>query len=307
MRVFVTGGAGFIGSSLVDAYLELGHEVFAFDNLHTGKEKNVHHDAKFILGDILDDALFDAVRAVKPHVISHHAGLAGIEGSYEDPVGYGAANFHGTTRVLLAALESGVRRVIYGSSSTPLYGKGDVKKMDEYQPLSPLNPYGVYSASSELMLKTGRREGIDTVCLRYSNVYGPRQDPLVGGVIATFVDRILKEQLIEIHGDGTQRRDFVFIDDVAHANVAALDFGEGESFHVCSGVETEIRVLPGILHSLSGKKVEIFQDRSRDELPVSSYLDNRKAWDLLGWTPSVGIEDGIHRVWKYRLEEEGDN
>ncbi len=306
MKIIVTGGAGFIGSSVVDAYISLGHDVFVYDNLDGGKKRNVNEKATFILGDITEAAFDDAVRTLRPDVINHHAGLTSLSGSLEEPDRFLKINLLGTLRVAESARKFGVQRIIFGSTSTPLYGDAQGREIDEAEPLLPTTPYGVATAASELLLKSYRLAGVDAVCLRYSNVFGPRQDPLAGGVVSQMVDRILKGHVVEISGEGTQKRDFVYIDDVVNGNVHALDGAEGESLQICSGVETEIRLLFDTIKELLGDyRGEAFTNKEWEEVPAATYLSNKKAWDLLGWSPTVSLKEGISRVLHYPLEEEG--
>ncbi|RMG57240.1 MAG: NAD-dependent epimerase/dehydratase family protein [Deltaproteobacteria bacterium] len=295
MRILVTGGAGFIGSHLVDAYLDMGHEVFVIDNLETGKKENVNQNAHFILGDVRSDLLHDVVGKFRPDVISHHAGNPSVRDSIDDPVRFASLNFHSTLNVVEAARRYGVKRIIYGSTSTPLYDPEEKGPVQEEASMNPSTPYGVYAAASEMLLKSLSRE-VEVVCLRYSNVYGERQDPYRGGVVSVFFDRIWHDQVIFIHGDGWQRRDFVHVEDVCRANLSALDAGEGESIHICTGVETSIRALSQMIGSVVGKEPSLVSGEEEKVRPGPTSLSNRKAWDILGWSPQVSLSEGLRRL-----------
>ncbi len=301
MRILVTGGAGFIGSHLTDRFLELGHEVFVLDNLETGRKENVSDGAHFILGDVRGEVLHDVVRKFRPEVICHHAGLPSVGDSLRMPDLYASVNFHGTLNVAMAAEKYRVQRVIYGSAATPLYGFQPEGAVTEEALLSPATPYGVYVAASELLLKTYGKRGLDVVCLRYSNVYGTRQNPYRGGVIAIFMESAIQDQVLFVHGDGWQKRDFIHVEDVVRANVAALDYGEGESIHVCTGVETSIRSLAQMVGEVVGKEPSIVYGSDLKDVYGATNLSNSKAWDVLGWSPQISLPEGLKMVYQNYL------
>jgi UDP-glucose 4-epimerase len=222
MRVMVTGGAGFIGSHVVDAMLDAGHDAFQLDNLATGSERNLNPRARFVRCDLLKDDLDALFAELRPEVISHHAAQASVPGSTANPVHDATLNVVGSVRVLEAAQRGGVGKIVYAASGGSTYGVPKYVPIDERHPIDPISPYGASKHAVEHYLRTFRElYGLRFTSLRYANVYGPRQDPNgEAGVISIFASKMLRGEQPTIHGPGYPR-DYVYVGDVARANVLA--------------------------------------------------------------------------------------
>ena len=303
MKILVTGGAGFIGSHVVDAYIAAGHEVAVFDSLATGREENVNPAAKFDRGDVVDKAaVADVIAAFRPEVVSHHAAQAEVPKSVADP-GYDAqVNIVGGLNVLRACVDNRVRKVIFSSTGGALYGEPDVVPADEDHPIRPLSPYGTSKYAFEQYLGTfDRTFGLRYTALRYANVYGPRQDFFAeeGRVVAIFASRMLEEKPLTIDGDGEQSRDMVHVGDVATANLAALDRGDGGVFHVSTAIPVTINDLFRKLALITDYKLEPQFGPARKGDVYRIALDNSRAAEQLGWRPQITLEEGLQRTVDY--------
>jgi UDP-glucose 4-epimerase len=258
-RVLVTGGAGFIGSHTVEAFLARGWEVTALDNLSTGKRQNLAQApvARLVVGDIEDrDLVFDLIRPGAFDAVVHLAAVASVVRSVEDPIATHRANVDGTLHVLEAARQAGVRRVALASSAA-VYGEVAECPVTEDAPKCPASPYGLHKWFDEQYARLyAGMFGLETVCLRYFNVYGPRQDPgsPYSGVISVFADRLARRQPVRIHGDGGQTRDFIYVKDLAAANVAAVETPlQGcHALNVGTGRQTTIRALYDQVAAITG-------------------------------------------------------
>lgn len=295
MRILVTGGAGFIGSHVADAYLAEGHDVMVLDNLSTGKQENVPAGAKFVLGDICSDVAEEAIRTFRPEILNHHAAQMDVRRSVADPIFDAQVNLLGLLRLLEASRRSGVRKVVFASSGGAGYGEQDYFPADEKHPIRPVSPYGVAKMATEMYLHYYRVQyGLDYTALRYANVYGPRQNSHgEAGVVAIFALRLLQGQLAVINGDGTQTRDFVYVGDIVRANLIALDKGSGLGINIGTGIETDINAIFLQLRELTGsRQKEIHGDGAAGE-QRRSVLENRLAFDELGWYPDKSLEEGL--------------
>lgn len=313
-RVLVTGGAGFIGSNVADAFLAAGNEVWVVDDLSSGKRRNVHADAHFVEMDIADPALRDLFREVRFDVVSHHAAQIDVRVSVADPQRDARINVMGLLNVTEAALEVGTRRVIFISSGGVVYGEPDEIPTPETAPKLPLSPYGVTKLTGELYLNYYRRvRGLEYVALRYSNVYGPRQDPHgEAGVVAIFCSRLLDGERLTIFGDGEQTRDYVFVGDVVAANLLAADVAlspegglDGVAFNVGTGVGTSVNRLADVLEGVAGGSPgrEHLEER-RGELRHST-LDAGHI-RAHGWTPRHSLEEGLRRTYQHIASTRGE-
>lgn len=227
MNILVTGGAGFIASHIVDAYIQLGHSVSVLDNLSTGREKNLNPRASFVHQDVRDaDAMRNLFARQKFDVVNHHAAQMDVRRSVADPVFDASVNILGVLTLLEECMKGGVSKVIFASSGGAIYGEQDYFPADEKHPTRPISPYGVAKLSTEQYLFYYKAVyGLDSVNLRYANIYGPRQNPEgEAGVVAIFTSRMLSGSAPIINGEGKQTRDYVFVGDVVRANVLALDF-----------------------------------------------------------------------------------
>lgn len=304
MRVLVTGGAGFIGSHIVDRLIEEGATVAVVDNLSMGKEGNLNKRASLYREDITSPALECIFKHERPEVVIHHAAQIDVRRSVADPVSDARINILGSINVLDAAVRYGVRKVVYASSAAA-YGDPEQVPVAEEHPIKPTSPYGVSKYVVEHYLRLYRRlHGLQFTALRYANVYGPRQDPLgEGGVIAIFTHRIARGRGVTIFGDGEQTRDFVDVSDVARANVLALTQGDGTIVNISRSEETSINRLVQLFEALTGREIDVTYAPERAGEIRRSALSNRRALEVLGWSPTVDLRDGLGRVlaWEQRL------
>ena len=299
----MTGGAGFIGSHVVDAYIAAGHEVAVLDNLSTGREENVNEDAKLHRVDVRDlDQVQTAVAAFKPEVVNHHAAQSEVPKSVADP-GYDAqVNVVGGLNVLRASVDNGVRKVVFSSTGGALYGEPDIVPADEDHPIRPLSPYGTSKYAFEQYLGTFERTfGLTFTTLRYANIYGARQDFFAeeGRVVAIFAGRMIEGKPVTIDGDGSQSRDMLHVGDVAVANIAALDRGDGGTYHISTGIPVTINDLFRKLALLTEYKLEprFGPPRKGDVYRIA--LDNSRARQDLGWEPRIQLEEGLQLTVDY--------
>ncbi|HEY3063328.1 MAG TPA: NAD-dependent epimerase/dehydratase family protein [Chloroflexota bacterium] len=295
MKVAVTGGAGFIGSNLVDLLVEREHDVLVVDNLATGDRRNLNPAASLSEIDVAVDseALTSALHGRE--VVFHLVALPRIARSIEDPLGTHATNVTGTLRVLKAAVDAGVRRVVYSSSSS-VYGDQPVLPLTEDMVPNPLNPYACQKYMGELYAQNFQRMfNLETVVLRYFNVYGPRQvmEGAYKLVIGIFMEQRNNGLALTVHGDGEQTRDFTWVGDVARANALAGEsssVGHGEVINVGSGRETSVNRIAELI----GGPVVHVEPRGFDERFKRAGIE--RARTLLGWQPEVGIEEGVRRL-----------
>ena len=260
-RVLVTGGAGFIGSHVADAYLAAGHEVWVLDNLANGRRENVPSDAEFVELDIRDDEVRNLFREIRFDLVNHHAAQIDVRVSVADPGKDASINIQGLLNLTESAIEVGTQRFVFVSSGGVVYGEPEEIPTPERAPKLPLSPYGVTKLSGEYYLNYYRViRGLEYVALRYSNVFGPRQDPHgEAGVVAIFCNRLLSGEPLTIFGDGEQTRDYVFVRDVVSANMlaseAVMDDSVGldaRAFNVGTGVGTSVNRLADVLESIAG-------------------------------------------------------
>jgi UDP-glucose 4-epimerase len=301
MRTLVTGGAGFIGSNLVDALLERGDEVTVLDNLSTGKKENL--ESAIARGAVLTDVDFrvgeavnDLVSRVKPDVIFHLGAQIDVRKSVADPAYDATINVVGTINMLAAAQAAGVRRFINSSTGGAIYGEGRVIPAPETHPAEPEAGYGQSKLSAEGYCGLFRRlHGLSTVSLRYGNVYGPRQDPLgEAGVIAIFCGKLADGGKPIVFGDGLQTRDYVYVGDVVAANLAAADSDAGGAFNIGLGVQSTVMDIVHLLGKLGGRddfQAEHAPDRPGEIMHIA--LDATRAREELGWEPKVQLEEGL--------------
>jgi UDP-glucose 4-epimerase len=304
----VTGGAGFIGSHVVERLLRDGIRVRVLDNFSTGRRENlafardVGDRLEVIDGDLRDLAAVErAVRDVD--VIYHQAAMRSVPRSVDDPLGANENNVTGTLHLLDAARRMKVRRVVYASSSSVYGDNPELPKREDQQP-APISPYAVSKAANEAYARVWTKlYGVETVGLRYFNVFGPRQDPTseYAAVIPRFIIWGLRGQPLEVHGDGTQSRDFTFIENVVDANILAGEAPDasGEAFNVGCGERTSLLEVIGMLESIIGKKVERRHTPSRGGDVPHTLADVAKAKRLMGYTPLVGFADGFRRTVEY--------
>ena len=294
-KVLVTGGAGFIGSHIVDALIAAGYAVSVVDNLHTGKRENVNPAAHFYHVDLRDAAALERVFANEsPAFVCHQAALANVRASLEYPDQYAEVNVIGTLRLLEVCRHHGVRKVVMASTGGAIYGNLPGAPATETAPAHPLDPYGVSKLSSEHYLFSYRHNyGLDYCALRYGNVYGPRQDPYgEAGVVAIFIGHMLQGQPVVINGDGRQQRDFVFVGDIARANRLALERGSG-IYNLGTGVATEVNTIFHELVGLTGYALPETHGPAKSGEVSYSCLDANRARRELDWEPVTSLRDGL--------------
>jgi UDP-glucose 4-epimerase len=307
VRILVTGGAGFIGSHVVDAYVAAGHEVAILDNFSTGNEANVNPAAEVHRADLRDQAAVEkAVAAFRPEIVNHHAAQSEVPKSVADPGFDAQVNIVGGLNLLRASLDHKVKKVIFISTGGALYGEPDVVPADEDHPVRPLSPYGTSKFSFEQYLGTFKRTfGLEFTVLRYANIYGPRQDFFAeeGRVVAIFASRMLTGKPVTIDGDGEQSRDMLHVGDAATANLAALERGDGEIFHISTGVPVSVNDLFRKLALLTDYRLPPTTGPKRKGDVYRIALDNSRARRGLGWEPRVSLEEGLSLTVDYFREQ----
>lgn len=309
MKILVTGGAGFIGSHVVDALIEAGHEVVVVDDLSTGRRENLHPQAKFYHLDIRDAGLEEVFAAERPEIVSHQAARANVRESMEVPLLYADVNIIGSLNLLENCRTYGARKIVYASTGGAVYGEPQVLPVDESHPVNPLDPYGASKHHVEHYLYLYRANyGLQYTALRYPNVYGPRQDPYgEAGVVAIFTAQMLQGEQAVINGRGEQERDFVYVGDVARANLLAQDADAGGIYNIGSGVGTSVNKIFWKLKELTGYPLGPVHGPPKQGEVFKIYLEASKARRELGWEPQVGLDEGLAMTVEYfhrRLEKE---
>jgi UDP-glucose 4-epimerase len=303
VRILVTGGAGFIGSHVVDAYIAAGHQVAVLDNFSTGNEANLNQTAEIHRIDLRDQpAVEKLVASFRPDIVNHHAAQSEVPKSVADP-GYDAhVNIVGGLNVLKACVDHSVKKVVFISTGGALYGEPDVAPADEDHPVRPLSPYGTSKFAFEQYLAMFKRTfGLEFTVLRYANVYGPRQDFFAeeGRVVAIFASRMLEGKPVTIDGDGEQSRDMIHVADAATANLAAIEHGSGGIYHVSTGIPVTINDLYRKLAQLTNYNRPAEHGPRRQGDVYRIVLDNARAKKDLGWQPRIDLEEGLSLTVDY--------
>lgn len=304
-RIILSGGAGFIGSHLADRLIQEGHKVTIIDNLSTGFEKNVNPKAKFYKVDITSLVMDKIFQKEKPDVLCHHAAQIDVRKSVENPIFDAEVNILGSLNLLGCCARHKVRKVIFASTGGAIYGEQDYFPADEEHPTRPLSPYGVAKLSIESYLHYYNQvHGMNSICLRYANVYGPRQNPWgEAGVVAIFAQKMLNKDKAVINGDGRQTRDFIYVEDIVRANLLALKYPESDVFNIGTGTETDVNTIFRLL------KKEIASGQKEVHAPTKageqrrSVLDFSKARKKLCWKPKTDLKEGIKKTVDYFKNE----
>jgi len=319
VKILVTGGAGFIGSNVVDGYIKEGHEVIVVDNLVSGRKENVNPKAKFYQLDIRSAEVKDVIEREKPEIINHHAAQISVPDSVKDPIYDAEVNIKGFLNILEAAVKHGVRKIIFISSGGAIYGDAEeYPTSEEYQP-KPLSPYAITKYTSEHYLVYYKHQyGLEYTTLRYANIYGPRQIPHgEAGVVAIFMDNILKgKKSVLYHYPEDEKgmiRDYCFVGDVVEANIKALNQGNSDFFNIGTGVETKTLELYKLIlntyqemgYNTSDELKEPIRQHARAGDLKRSCLVVKKASKGLGWSPKTDLKTGILKTWQWRLSHEG--
>ena len=301
MNILVSGGAGFIGSHIVDAYTAAGHNVAVVDDLSSGSRANLNTAAAFHHLDILDPALDEVFAAHKPQVVNHHAAQIDVRKAVADPARDIMVNIIGTVRLLERCAAHGVKRVIFASTGGAIYGEPEYLPADENHPVRPLSPYGLDKFAAEHYLRIFQEQGGPArVVLRYANVYGPRQDPHgEAGVVAIFASAMLRGEAPAIFGSGEQTRDFVYVGDVVRANVLALEAETPGPFNVGTGLAASVNEIYDALAAATGFAQPARRALERPGEVQHIYLDYRAAEQRLGWSPQVVLEEGLARTVEF--------
>lgn len=299
MRILVTGGAGFIGSHVVDSFVAQGAEVAVFDNLSSGRREFLNPAARFFEGDLTSsDDIERCVAAFRPDVVDHHAAQIDVRKSVEDPLFDARTNVLGGIALLQACTRHGVRKFLYASTGGAVYGEARSLPVTEDHPVNPEAPYGASKHTLEHYLYIWKMlHGLDYTTLRYPNVYGPRQNPHgEAGVNAIFIGLMLEGKIPKIFGDGEQQRDYLFVTDVARANLLALDLGGGETLNLGTGVGTSVNDIVRELNSILGTRIEPIYEPARPGEIQRIYLDASRAKRALSWEPRVNFHDGLRQT-----------
>ncbi len=303
MRIIVTGGAGFIGSHVADAYVAAGHDVLVLDSLWEhggGRRENVPQRAQFVQADICDGDVARIFDEFRPEIVNHHAAQHSVAISTRDPVYDARVNVTGLLNVLESAVRIKTRKVIFASSGAT-FGNPERLPITDDTPQRPTSPYAITKMAAEHYLRFYRDEkGLDFTALRYGNVFGPRQDPNgEAGVIAIFAAAFVRREGVRIDWDGEQTRDYVYAADVARANLAALERGSGGCYVIGTGVKTSVNAIHRALAEITGFDAPIVRAPRRPGDARDAQFDAAGARRDLGWSPSTPLLDGMRATYAY--------
>lgn len=300
MKALVTGGAGFIGSHLVEELIKSGFEVHVLDNLISGHLNNVHPSAIMHVEDIRSTKAKQVIIKEKPDIVFHLAAQADVGKSINEPNYDASVNINGTINILEACHEAHVKKIIFASTSA-VYGDLETNLLSETDLTVPISYYGVSKLTAEAYIRLFYQlYRLPFTILRYGNVYGPRQLPKgEGGVIAVFLDRIKTKKILTIHGDGEQTRDFIYVKDIVLANIAAIDRGHQETFNVSTSRITSINQLIGYFKKIHHSPIDSEHVDGKKGDIKHSCLNNKKALQLLEWNPAYNISHGLEKTYDY--------
>ncbi len=304
MKIAVSGGAGFIASHIVDAYVDAGHDVTIIDNMSTGRSENLNPSARCVVADINDAAIHELFRNESFDLLNHHAAQIDVRFSVKEPRRDAFTNIVGSLNLFEAAIHSGVKKIVFASSAGTVYGDQVVEFADETHPLRPLSPYGAAKLSVEQYLYAlSVCYGISYTVLRYANVYGPRQNPHgEAGVVAIFLNKMLASEQPIINGDGLQTRDYVFVADVVQANLLALNSELKGTYNVSSARETNVLKILELLNKATGLQVPFVHAPAKAGEQRRGCYSSELLHSKHGWTPSVDLEEGMKRTVEYERQ-----
>src|SRR5271157_4499371 len=302
MKILVTGGAGFIGSHVVEAYLAAGHEVAVVDDLSTGSKENLPREVPFYLMNIGSPELRKVFEIEKPRVVNHHAAQISVTISAREPVRDATVNGLGLLNVLECSVAAKVKKFIFISSGGAVYGEAGDARLTEDHPPAPVSPYAIHKLLGELYLRFyGAQHALEWTALRYSNVFGPRQNPLgEAGVVAIFVSKVRAGEIPVVNAFPEEpegmARDYVYVEDVARANLLALEKGSGEAVNIATARDVRTRELLAAICRIMGKELKYTRGGPRPGDIRHSCLDNSKAARVLGWRPGFSLDEGLGRT-----------
>jgi len=301
VNILVTGGAGFIGSHLVDAFLTEGHRVIVVDNLSTGRKENLNPQAVFYLMDIRSEELSGIFEKEGIEAVCHQAAQMDVRKSVHDPLFDADVNIKGTLNILQNCIKWKAKKVLFASTGGAIYGEQESFPCDESHPTKPLSPYGVAKRTVELYLNFyAQQYGLNYTILRYANVYGPRQNPRgEAGVVAIFSSRLLAGEETVINGDGKQTRDYVYVGDVVRANKLALEKSGNDIYNVGTSRETDVNRLFELINKETGSRAREKHGPAMPGEQRRSVIDYGKIKRELGWRPQVSLEEGIRNTVAY--------
>lgn len=301
MNILVTGGAGFIGSHVVDSYVENGHNVIVVDDLSSGRENNLNKSAKLIKMDVRDSHVRELMSEYKIDIVNHLAAQISVRNSVDDPLNDADINIKGIINILEVVKDYPLKKFIFSSSGGAIYGEADIVPTGETYTPMPLSPYGIAKFASEKYLYYYFKNfGLKFIALRYSNVYGPRQDPHgEAGVVAIFSKKMLKNEEPTINGDGKQTRDYVFVKDVARANIAAIDADFCGEINIGTSIETDVNTLGEMIKKEVVYKGEIKHGKQKLGEQKRSCLNIDKAKEILNWEPKYDLATGLKETVEY--------
>jgi UDP-glucose 4-epimerase len=298
-KVIVTGGAGFIGSHLVNRLVSMNYDVLVIDNLLSGSEDNLNKSAEFLKKDICDDDLDSVLEKYSPSFIFHLAAQIDVRKSLADPIWDEGINIRGTLNLLEAAAEVKIRKIIFSSTGGAIYG--EAKYADEELLPKPLSPYGVAKLTCEHYLRVySEWKNLSFTSLRYGNVYGPRQDPFgEAGVVAIFCNQLINGERPILYGYGSMIRDYIYVSDVVEANILSMDRGDGSIYNIGTGKPTTVNELFSALKNISGKNSEHEMAEAREGEISQVYLNYEKAKKELNWDPKVVFYEGLKTTYDW--------
>jgi len=301
MNILVTGGAGFIGSQIVDAYIDNNHHVVTIDDMSKGRKEFINPKATFHQISIADPLIAEIIKKEKIQVVNHHAAQISVTESVKEPVKDAESNIIGTLQLLQNTVKSGVKRFIFASTGGAIYGEQDYFPAKEEHPQKPTSPYGLSKLSVEAYLRFYQEQyGLKSTILRYGNVFGPRQNPNgEAGVVAIFCNRVIKDQAPIINGDGEQTRDYIFVSDVVRANLLALKPNSYGTYNVGTGQETSVNELTRLLLKITGSSVSVKTSQNNNYEQRRSCLDYKKLKESLNWNPEVSLEEGLIETYNF--------